>query len=63
MLIARPVLACGSTFDIQNVSSANDMVQVSFTSSNPEKTAVEIGKRLANRLNSESGSLNPCTSS
>jgi predicted esterase len=63
VLIARPVLACGSTFDVEAVPSANDLVQVKFTSNDPDKTAVEIGKRLANRLSSESGSLNPCTQS
>lgn len=46
-LTGRPVLACGGMFDVTEVSNG---VQCTVHSSAPEKTALEIGKRLHARV-------------
>eukprot|EP01034_Spumella_vulgaris_P024184 gene24184-30500_t len=60
-MTARPVLACGSMFEIL-LDSPNG-VKTTLTSSDPQKTAVEIGRRLQIRATSGSGTLNPCNMS
>ena len=60
VLIARQVLCRGSCFDIIK-SPTNDAVQTYVSTTDPEGTAVEIGKRLLFRVNSgEDGNFNPC---
>ncbi len=59
ILTSRPVLACGGMFDI-SVEDDRSSVFTVVTSADPHKTAIEIGIRLHNRLNSEGNSLNPC---
>ncbi len=49
MVIDRPVLACGSTFEVTADRNAANVVQVTFSSNDPDKTAFEIGRRLAIR--------------
>eukprot|EP00600_Ochromonadales_sp_CCMP1393_P013358 CAMPEP_0175004078 /NCGR_PEP_ID=MMETSP0005-20121125/4568_1 /TAXON_ID=420556 /ORGANISM="Ochromonas sp., Strain CCMP1393" /LENGTH=446 /DNA_ID=CAMNT_0016259193 /DNA_START=160 /DNA_END=1500 /DNA_ORIENTATION=+ len=58
ILIARPVLACGSMFEI--LEDPPDGIQVLMRSSDPHKTAIEIGKRLQVRISSGGASLNAC---
>lgn len=57
MLASRPILACGSTFEFEPVAEGLHTV---ISSSDPSKTALEIGKRLQNRVTSNGGSLNAC---
>jgi len=59
VLTSRPVLACGGMFDI-SVENDRSSVFTVVTSSDPNKTAIEIGTRLLNRVKSEGSSLNPC---
>jgi len=61
VLTARPILACGSTFEILN-DSPNGVKTIVITS-DPNKTAYEISKRLHIRLTSGSSTLNPCVPS
>ena len=58
MVSNRPVLACGAMFDIKP-NHPNGVV-VTVTSSDPDNTAKEIGKRLAIRVRGDSGTMNPC---
>mmetsp|Transcript_39873 Transcript_39873/g.40666 ORF Transcript_39873/g.40666 Transcript_39873/m.40666 type:complete len:346 (+) Transcript_39873:157-1194(+) len=57
MIISRPVLACGGEFILTEVPEG---IQTIFTSSDPERTAYEIGMRLKNRVSSDGNSLNAC---
>ena len=60
VLIARQVLCRGSCFDITR-SPHGEAVQTCVSTSDPEGTAVEIGRRLLFRVNSgEDGNFNPC---
>jgi hypothetical protein len=61
LMLARPVLACGSMFEI--LDDRPHGVKVRVTSPDIDKTAYEIGRRLFIRLRSESQSLNPCSPS
>ena len=60
VLVARQVLCRGSCFDITRSMDGN-AVQTCVSTTDPEGTAVEIGKRLLFRVNSgEDGNFNPC---
>jgi hypothetical protein len=78
VLISRPVLACGSVFEIveshipkiamkkgkgHDVVVTTGTVETVAVTSDPEKTALEISKRLFIRLQSGSATLNPCSPS
>jgi len=58
LLTARPVMACGSEFLI--VPDEKKGVKVAAITSDPHKTAVEVGRRLWFRLKGDSNGLNPC---
>jgi hypothetical protein len=56
-IICRPILACGGAFELKTHPRG---IETLATSADPHKTAVEIGKRVYNRINSGSSNLNPC---
>lgn len=76
MLITRPVLACGGVFDVYpddgfsiNTGSAAGSgdragkrrgVYCIASTTDPERIAMEIGKRLAVRIDSDGASVNAC---
>lgn len=51
VLTSNPVMVCGGVFEIKK-SAQRGLVTVQFRSAQPEKTALEIGKRLARRITS-----------
>lgn len=57
LLASRPVLACGAAFEL---TPLDEGVFTVFSSSDPHRTANEIGLRLRNRVASGGGSLNAC---
>jgi hypothetical protein len=78
VLASRPILACGSVFEITEAhtpkaavkkakvneeDNTTGTVQTTAITSDPEKTAMEISKRLFIRLQSGSATLNPCSPS
>lgn len=60
LLTARPVLACGGMFDLVEDSESEGGVLTRAQTSEPEKLAHEIAKRVAIRVTSGGESLNAC---
>jgi len=73
MLITRPVLACGGAFDVcpddgfcingagsSKAGSKRKGVYCIVSTTDPERIAAEIGKRLAVRIDSDGASVNAC---
>lgn len=64
-ITSRPVMACGGVFELLDSSGAKSSMELGrvetlVSSSDPNNTAIEIGKRLINRQKSEGTSTNPC---
>lgn len=59
-LTMRPVLACGSAFEVTADPLNRAGVQVVALSYDPDKTAQEIGQRLLLRVSRDSSTINPC---
>ena len=59
LLLTRPVLACGGSFELKIDPDCNGIYTDAITN-DPNHTAIEIAKRLVFRLNDEGGNLNPC---
>jgi len=59
LLLTRPVLACGGSFELKEDPDGKGIYTDAITS-DPHNTAIEIAKRLVFRLNDEGGNLNPC---
>jgi predicted esterase len=64
-ITSRPVMACGGVFELIDSSGSKSStelgsVETVISSSDPNNTAIEIGKRLINRQKSEGTSINPC---
>ena len=50
-LVEQPILCCGSCFELRMVEGNSTIVTTTcYTSMDPESTAMEISKRLANRM-------------
>ena len=47
-LVEQPILCCGSCFDL--LLLLDNKIYTEYTSMDPESTALEIAKRLANRI-------------
>ena len=59
LLLTRPVLACGGSFELK-VDPGGQGIYTDAITNDPNRTAIEIAKRLVFRLNDEGGNLNPC---
>ena len=59
LLLTRPVLACGGSFELK-VDPNGKGIYTDAITNDPHNTAIEIAKRLVFRLNDEGGNLNPC---
>lgn len=57
-LTCRPILACGGVFDLVVFDAGS--VATTCTSSDPHHCAIEIGKRMCNRIRSDGASINAC---
>ncbi len=66
MVISRPILACGSFFELQqrynndNLDEGMGLIETKSITSDIEKTVYEIGIRLMTRIKNEGNSLSPC---
>ena len=54
-LVEQPILCCGSCFDLlllldTTTTGSTSKIYTEYTSMDPESTALEIAKRLANRI-------------
>lgn len=56
-VVCRPILACGGAFELKTHPKG---IETLATTADPHKTAVEIAKRVYNRINNGSTNLNPC---
>lgn len=59
LLTARPILACGGSFEIVN-DPCSCGVMTSVHSSDPRRLGRELGRRMAVRISSGGGSLDAC---
>ena len=60
VMVSRPVLACGASFEITRRSAGLTGVQTQAVTSDPHATAVQIGRRLIRRLTDDPRAVNPC---
>ena len=59
VMVSRPVLCCGASFDIVPTIDGR-AIQSSIISTDPHGTAKEIAKRLIKRLTDDPNAVNPC---